>query len=178
MRIIALLATAAAMGCASSTSSPGPVPRETIQRTPEDVEFRTQGSLRVDTIAAPAAATVRAMIEAYQALEIPVTRVEESEGVLETEGLRLSSLAGERMSRFLDCGRGAGGERADSYDVGVTLLTSIDAAGADWSVVRIELDAFARPRATSGNDVYCSSRGRLEALIFEEIRARTGGGTD
>lgn len=177
MRTAILLATAAVAGCASSTSS-DPAPRERIQRLQEELEIRNESSVRADTLPVSPAVAMRAVVGVYQELEIPVTRVEEARRLLETENVRVARLAGERISRFLDCGRSVSGQRADTYDVSINLLTSVRAAGEERSIVRVAFDGFARPRSHAGNDVYCSSRGALEALILSEVRERAGVGFD
>lgn len=175
MRILTLLIAAAVAGCASNPSS-DPAPRESVQHLSEDSELFNQRSAHVDTIAASVLATMRAVVEAYEALEVPVTRVVDSQRRLETMNVPVNRIAGERMSRFLDCGQGVTGQRADNHNVTIYLMTSVLTAPGGQSRVLIEFDGSARPRTTSGNDVYCSSRGTLEDRLFEEVarRARAG----
>lgn len=175
MRIAVLLAATAAVGCASSTSS-DPAGRERIQHVDEDVRLTNRSAPRADTIPASPLATMRAVVETYRDLEIPVTRAVDAERRLETRDVRMSRIAGERMSRFLDCGRGITGQRADNHVVIVTLETSVLPTDDGRSRVVTDFDATARPRDTSGSEIYCSSRGTLEVLLFDGIRERAGAG--
>ena len=138
----------------------------------ENTRLENRSAVLTDTIPASLATTLRAVGGTYETLEIPVTRVVDAENRLETRNARVSRLGGERLSRFLDCGQGISGQRADSYRVSITLLTSVHTTEDGRSRLVADFDATARPRDHSGSEVYCSSRGTLERLLVDQVRTR------
>lgn len=174
MRLLALLCGAALIGCASTsaTSATDRSSREWIQQFDEETTVANRSSLRTDTVRAPLGTTMRAVVGAYEALEIPVTRVVDAERRLETRNVRVPRIADERISRFLDCGTGITGQRADRYLVNMSLSTSVHAMDAGTTRVVTEFGGTARPRDTSGGEVYCRSLGTFEVVLLEEIRRR------
>src|SRR3954468_6756644 len=83
-----------------------------------------------DTVSASPAKVWVAINQAYVELGIPVTVVDTETkvvGALRATQRRL--VAGERLSRILECGSGAYGPNADRYTVQLTSLSSVSAAG-------------------------------------------------
>lgn len=175
MRAPSAFVVAVLTACASSPADT-PAPRERMVVLDEETRLRNESVVRADTVHAPVQATMAALVETYLTMEIPITDVDEAANRLETHDVRVRRIDGARMSRWLDCGTGISGQRADSYQVTVTLLSSVLPAGPSASRVVTDLDGNARPRDTSGSAVYCSSRGTLEARIVEEVRRRAEGG--
>lgn len=176
MRRFAVPAILVLLGCASTTTA-DPPSREWLQRPEEGVTIRNASTVRADTVAAAPDATMRALVETYQALEIPVTRVLQAERRLESRNVRVRRIGGERMSRFVDCGTGITGQRADQFRVSITLMTSVVSADGGMSRVVTDFDATARPRNTSGSEVYCTSRGTLEVRLLDEVRRWVAAGS-
>ena len=74
-------------------------------------------------------------------------------------------LGSQRLSRYFDCGATAGINNADQYDILVRVITQIIPADAGLSALRSQVEATARPSATSGQVVRCASTGALEGRI-------------
>jgi hypothetical protein len=82
-------------------------------------------------------------------------------------------LAGEPVSRSLNCGARAGIANADSYSVRVTIRTQVQSDGEGGSRVRIEVEGSARAPGGSDPWVRCGSTNELEIRIEDEIRRLT-----
>ncbi len=80
-------------------------------------------------------------------------------------------IAGERLGRFLTCGSGLTGSSTDRDQVYLRALTQVDSA-AGGTIVTTRLDAYARPRFTSGGSVVCGTEGTLENLLADSLQAR------
>ena len=79
------------------------------------------------------------------------------------------------MSRFFRCGRsgGFGAELADSGPVRISILSQVEADGADGARVRRELSAQASATdGTSTSRSECASTGALEGLIIATVLER------
>lgn len=87
--------------------------------------------------------------------------------------VRLRSLAGSPLSRFLDCGTGITGPNADSFRVILAFAALVDSVGP--SSTRIRLTVLAGAESTEGvakTAVACASSGALEERILTAVRAR------
>jgi hypothetical protein len=95
--------------------------------------------------------------------------------MLGNEAFSPNRIAGARLSTFLDCGSGAVTRPyADQYQVTMFLMTRVQDGGDGASRVRTELDAYARSRSVSGNQIHCTTRGILERKIWEAITEALG----
>lgn len=121
-------------------------------------------------VEAPLAAVWEGLQGVYQELEIPITRLEAAEGRIGNDGFKPRTLAGKRMSRWLDCGQGITGPHADRSDITMSLYTSVRPHENGAQLIT-DMDAFAKIR-NSGSNVHCTSTSRLERLILERLQAR------
>jgi hypothetical protein len=145
--------------------------------TSEAAEFLTEGSQRFGTLPVAPADVWEVLPGVYEELAIPVTEVRPHEMTLGNPAYETRRIDGARMSRFLDCGATHSGILANIYDVTLTLSTTVSESPEGDAVVTHSLDAWARPRMTSGNPVHCSSKGTLEERLMEVILERLPEGT-
>ncbi len=112
----------------------------------------------------------------FEHLEIPADVVNPQGLEIGTQGYRPRRVAGERLSMFLNCGVGSTGQRADNYEVYMSVATRLTAQTSDSTLVHTTINATAKPRTVSGSTVPCSSRGVLEMrvtqLIVDQLRTR------
>lgn len=181
---VLLLALLALVGCAG-TSEPGPEATETTTVTriggapggDARLELRTESSASERTFDLPIGDVWDALVRTYQEMELAVTEAPEPRRRLRTVNLRVPRIDGDRMGTFLDCGTGTTGQRANYWDVILSLVTSLSPnAGGEGVRVHVELDARATPRGTSGNPVHCTSRGELERRLLNGVTRRVGSG--
>jgi hypothetical protein len=113
--------------------------------------------------------------EAYRALHVPTELDDSVGGMLGTLRVTRSlSFAGVSLSRSLECGEGPTGPLADNARVQFALVSFIEPAGADSTLLRTALVGSAMPMdgALSG-PVRCTSTGYVEASLRRQLGGRT-----
>jgi hypothetical protein len=116
----------------------------------------------------------------FAELEIETPSVSPGTYQMGNPGSRLSRIEGSpRLSRYFDCGIGILGPNADTYEVTLQLLLELSSHASGGTLVRTTVDAFARPRSSSGDPIHCASQrtleGRILALIQQRLRGSSGG---
>jgi hypothetical protein len=138
-------------------------------------DLRHQGTVGETRVAARATAVWAVLPSVFEQLQIQVTRIDPSAGVMGNPGYRVREIEGERLSRFLDCGRGPVRPNADVYEVTLSVLVQLLPLAEDVTTVRTLVDGYARDRALSGGSVHCISWGSLERRIGELVVERLDG---
>jgi hypothetical protein len=179
MRTIATLAAVLLAGCASQ----GAVTPGTGGTRSSELVTSTDARYRVEMASAGAAAVnVPAAVErVWEALPAAFASLGLSGEVLDaarrvygvSELTVRRRLAGEPVSRSLNCGARAGIANADSYSVRVTIRTQVQPDGEGGSRVRIEVEGSARAPGGSDPWVRCGSTNELEVRLEDEIRRLT-----
>ena len=132
-----------------------------------------EAALSSEMVNAPADQVWSILPRVYEELGVNLSVIDSNRMWLGNTRFRLREINGERLSRFLDCGSGVGiVSYADTYQVTMALLTGISEGVEGGSEVQTHFQAVARPRAVSGNDLRCTSRGTLERRIVEIIVER------
>ncbi len=172
--VLALVLGAAVPACAGAgTGSPSmdvpdePMRIETGGRPLEITREKQVTSAQVDV---PLTEAWSRLLTAYRALGIPASALSVNPGS-HTVGVvdrRTSRLAGQRMSRYLNCGYSLGTSKADQGQVRVTLQTTLAPAG-EATVVRTRFQAMAGTSGVSTAPIPCASTGALERVILERV---------
>lgn len=139
------------------------------------LDLRHQADVGETTVPASVTSVWGVLPEVFDQLEIDLTFVDASSGAMGNGGFRARRVEGERMSRWLDCGRDLIQATADVYDVTLSVLVQLLVVGENATTVRTTIDAYARGRGGSGGRVHCVSWGTLERRIPELVMARLGG---
>lgn len=133
--------------------------------------FAAEPARAADTLALSAPAAWVAISRAYERLGIPLTVVDsESHVIGALRATQRRAIAGERLSRLLDCGLGSYGPNADRYTVQLTALSGVQALSDGRSVVETRVSGIASPNGLSSS-VNCASTGALEDRVSTELRA-------
>ncbi len=171
-KIFMVLALAA---CGSAGAAPGPVPEARISIT---AAAGAMGGLRMYNepgvgsrlVDAPLDSVWLALPKAYDLLGIPDAGVDPERTMFGNPGYRARRIEGERLSKYVDCGMGAtAAPNADQYDVTVSVLTPLTPGEDGGTMVVTTVEATGKPRAVSGNPVYCQSKGTLEARVAQLV---------
>jgi len=165
-----------AFGAAACSVRPSSVPPPTLSTLAVErpnganrtYDLRHQPDVGESTVPAGLTAVWGALPGVFQQLEVAVSHVDAANGIMGTEGYRARRVEGERMSLWLDCGRGPVQAVADEYQVTLQVMVQILAA-TEGTVVRTTVDAYARGRDGGGGSVHCISSGRLERRIPEMV---------
>lgn len=182
MRWIPALALTFMLGCAPSPRSGTAVvvPQDAPSRVGRGgsggaILIENERGVMTTTISAPPSEVYDAVARVYGDLDIPVTMQDKMQGVVTADGFRMSRIDGRRNSRWLDCGMGMTGPLADNADITATVATLVEPADEGETLVHTQVDATARRRASATGGLGCSTTGRLEALIIEQVQALLGG---
>jgi hypothetical protein len=112
----------------------------------------------------------------FETLGIETPTFDPRSYVIGNPGSRVARIAGStRLSNYLDCGIGILGPNADRYEVTLQLIVQLASYPIGATIVRTTLDAYARPRDTSGEPVHCASQRTLERQINELIGLELAG---
>ena len=113
---------------------------------------------------------------AYESLGLPLGFREDARYRLGNDQIKARrALNGVQMRSILDCGSDLNGEKAETYDIKLTIETSIaQASTADAADVTTIVSGLARSPNFGGNDISCSTKGELERRILRFVRAQLG----
>jgi hypothetical protein len=108
----------------------------------------------------------------YQELKIPTPEVSESARTLRNMRFVVSRrLGGERLSRYLDCGRSASGQNADTHRLELEVASRVVSVGQDKSRIDTEITGIGmNMEGTSNTRVLCTSNHQLELRIAGRVR--------
>ena len=162
-------------GCASAgTTSEDTTPRQATVlaggTTPTILAERPHATAAV--IAAAPKDVWAATQKVYASLEIPVTVENPLAHQLGNANFyKTRQLAGESMTRFVDCGSGMDGPKAGSYRIYMSLLTTIDPDGNGGSKVQTTFVPMGQDVSGGGTDrIPCGTTGRFEELVLGKIK--------
>lgn len=165
-----------ACGCASAGTPSG----ETTPKQPTILIDPQAGTILGErpraesaTIAAPPSVVWGAAKKVYAALGIPVTV--ENPGAHQLGNVNFYAsrqLAGRPMTTFVDCGNGMTGQKAATYRIYMSLLTTIESDGGSGTRVNTTFVPMGQDVTEGSSDrIACGSKGALEQLVLTQIAA-------
>jgi hypothetical protein len=180
LRPLALAAVACqVIGCASggSSASQGYQQQHVIvdaSGSRFDLLLTRDQTMSSDTLALPAARAWRGLVQTYAGFGVPLQGVDGQSYMIATQPVHAhGSFAGERLSRWIDCGQSITGDIATSYEVTLRFGTLLDTSEAGRSIVRTALSASAIAPGSGTTPVDCSSRGAFEKRIVALTAAKS-----
>jgi len=111
----------------------------------------------------------------FNTLGVPTRTMEPAAYTIGLESGRVARIEGGRLSLHLECGNGILGPNADHYDVTMTLLVQLGGHASGGTTIRTTLDAYARPRSSSGEMLHCSSSRTLERRLMQLVQMELSG---
>ena len=172
---VALLALSA-LACAAPPAGPPPGGGDTrIEPGGASRGILLSNEMASSSVTFPHSAdrTWAALRSAFEALEIPFSE-NARETTLGHPGFSSRRIAGNRMSRYFDCGSNVTGPVADRYRVTIAIQSAVLGESPDTSELVTTLDAVATARDTRSGNLHCTSTGALERLIRERVEAILG----
>jgi hypothetical protein len=143
-------------------------------------EFRLPADMVTASLDVPASAEDAwpALKAVYEELKIRMREVSESSRTVRNLRFVVSRrLGGQRLSRYLDCGRSATGPNADSYRLELEIASRVVAVGPGQSRIDTEITGSGmNVEGTSNNRVLCTSNHQLELRIASRVREILAGG--
>lgn len=178
MRFAAIGLVFLVLGCASNSGG-NPMIGSGVQAAGSDNPTGTGGEYRLpaDMVTAtlevevPAEVAWPALKAVFEELKIPTPEVSETTKTLRNLRFVVSRrLGGERLSRFLDCGRSATGPNANSHRLELEIASRVVALGDGKSRIDTEITGTGtNMEGTSNNRVLCTSNHQLELRIATRV---------
>jgi hypothetical protein len=132
-----------------------------------DITSKVEGSEFRTTVKFPAAVVWKALPQAYSDLAIPVETADAAHRFLAGAVNARRTFAGKPLSRLVDCGQGALGPNANSYNVRIHVQTQADSSDVGETSIRSLVTATAA--SDGGITVRCGSRSELERLVSDRV---------
>lgn len=188
--LVLLAPVAALMGCASGGAAPSsgaaapaapaaapgaPVPqRRQVQIAGAPLVMSTEASRDVAQLAAPVARSWEALRAAYDSVGVAVGTLDPRTYTIGNLGYKVRQRLGRApLSRYLDCGGSTQvGPNADSYDVMLSVTSTLTPAGAEATTLTTTVEAEARPATFNQSWMRCTSKGALEKRLADVVRAQ------
>lgn len=182
--VVGVLALAALSACsASGAGTPTPTPVQTSGSTTRSTTMGIEGVGRVtinrtneaDVVAVPfdAEASFRALPSIYDSLGVQVNAIDPAKKTVGNSGYKVRNRLGKLpLSMYVDCGSSQIGPNADSYDVYLSVMSTVIPDGAGSSKIGTIVDAQARPATYNQAYTPCSSKGLLETKIVQIVQKR------
>jgi hypothetical protein len=161
------LIAAVSHGAAPAAASAQAVPRVRVNLPAYPSAVAIDTIMLVTTHDAPAARVYRAAERAFAELKIPIDTRDSTIGVLGIKRFNKStSLAGQPMSKLLNCGTGLTGPNADNFRISMAVITVSYPTAPDRAKLGVGFVGSAVDmRGSSSDPVACASTGWLENEI-------------
>jgi hypothetical protein len=184
MRVIGSAALLVLTACSSShTPDPDPTvgPANTVRVAGSHTTGVSNNALRVspsydvamDTIYAGVAPIWSALPAIYTALSIPLTTADNQALRVGNEGMKIRRRLGETsLVKLLDCGRTQIGQNADSYEILMSVVTTLRRHDEGTTFIATAVEASGKPMQFGGSETRCRTTGELEKQISLALRAR------
>lgn len=162
-------------GCASNSS--GTAARVSTQSVGNNALGRVAVTSAVEadviTLRYDADAVFRVLPAVFDSLGIQITGLDPARKTIENSGVKVRNRLGKMpISTYLDCGNSQIGPNADSYDVYLSVSTTVSPSGAGMSKLATLIEAQARPATYNQAYSICSTKGSLEQKIADVVALR------
>ena len=126
------------------------------------------------TLAASREAVWAQLPGAYESLGLPLSVKDDAHFRLGNDQIKARrQINGLQMRSILDCGSDLNGEKAESYEIKLTIETVVEAGTSpNSSDVTTTVSALGRSPNFGNNDINCSTKGELERRILRYVRTQ------
>ena len=131
--------------------------------------------LSSDTLTVSPARAWPALVQTYAGVGVPLQGADPVRRMIATQYVHAhANFAGERMSRWLECGSTMTGEIATTYEITLRFGSLIDTSVVGRSIIRTAVTATAIAPGSGTTPVECSTRGALERRIAALVASKSG----
>lgn len=179
LSVVAVCGTACASGGAREPDVTSAVVRTTVAPN-ETVDLTHQTLLPSQEFGAPRAPVWAAVLASADDIGMPVESADSTSGKI-TFALRALSprIAGHPAAQYIDCGQGPGGTpRVGLYQLNLRLTTHVESVLGGRTLVHAGLVATAQDRATTADQLPCTSSGQFERRVLAIIAAHLSSNAD
>jgi hypothetical protein len=146
----------------------------------QSYDRRGEDGAVIGKVVAPAPAVWEALKATFQARKVELTILDRPAGRMGDTAMVFSHRWNDKQgSYYFSCGQTMTGQRADDDRMRAVVLAQLSRLRADTIAVVVHMSAFATPVANgnSAGTAQCSSTGRGETDMLDEIMRRLGRGT-
>ena len=165
------------LGCATSSAASSYGQEHVIVDSPtgrSDLLLTREQYLSSDTLTVPASRAWPALVQTYAGFGVPIEGADAVRRVIATQYFHAhGSFAGERMSRWLECGSTMTGDIATNYEITLRFGTLIDSSVVGRTILRTSVTATAVAPGSGTTNVQCSTRGALETRIATLVASKS-----
>ena len=170
MRRILILCVAPVLACAGTSPTPGSAPAEQHIIVPGagSAVFNVvpTSGLTSQEFAYPVDKVWKVMPAVFDSIAMPISVFDVQAHTIGNRGLKVRGKLGRvGLARYIDCGTTQIGPNAESYDITLTLTTSLASTQGGATAMTINLEASAKPPAFSQEPFRCSTKGNLEQRV-------------
>lgn len=185
MRRLASLCVVSVVACAGSNATPEASPAPVEQH----VQISTAGSqtslgsslnlvpssgLTSHHFAAPIEQVWKVLPAVFDSLGVPVGLLDPRAHAIGNNGFKVRGKLGKvGLARYIDCGTTQIGPNAESYDITLTLTTTLSSTPDGATAMSMNLLASAKPMAFGQDAFPCSSKGALEKRVTDLVTTLT-----
>ena len=138
-----------------------------------DLLLTREGYMSSDTLVAPTKSVWGALVQTYAGFGVPLQGADPAARMIATQYFHAhATFAGQRMSRWLECGSTLTGDIASNYEITMRFGSLIDTSVVGRSIVRTVLTATAVAPGSGTNNIECTSRGNLEKQIARLVASK------
>src|SRR5689334_2600356 len=163
--------------CASSSANPPYAQQHVTVDSPSgrfDLLLTREQYLSSDTLTIAPARAWPALVQTYAGFAVPLQGADARGRMIATQYFHAhSSFAGERLSRWLECGSTLTGDIATTYEITLRFGSLLDTSAVGRTIVRTAVVATAIATGTGTTPVQCSSRGSLEKRIAALVASKS-----
>jgi hypothetical protein len=160
-----------ALACAGASANPGVAPVEQHVAVPGSgttLSVVATSGLSSREFAAPLDKVWKVMPAVFDSLSVPVALLDPKTHAIGNRGFKVRGKLGKvGLARYIDCGTTQIGPNAESYDVTLTLTTTLASTTGGATAMTIDFEASAKPMAFSQEPFRCSTKGNLEQRVNE-----------
>jgi hypothetical protein len=173
------VAALATVGCASAGSGdPGPYQQSHVTVDGPggrfDLLLTREQYLSSDTLTVAPKSAWPALVQTYAGFGVPLQGADASRYMIATQYVHAhGSFAGERMSRWLECGSTMTGDIATNYEITLRFGSLLDTSVVGRTIVRTTVSATAIATGSGTTGLECSSRGALEKRIAALVASKS-----
>ena len=170
MRRLLAVCLASAIACAGTPPTPGAAPAEQHVSVSGGVgtTLNVVPTSGVSTIefAYPVDKVWKVLAAVFDSVAVPVSLLDAQTHTMGNRGFKLRGKLGKvGLARYIDCGTTQIGPNAESYDITLTLTTTLSATPGGATAMAVNLEASAKPLAFSQEPFRCSTKGALEQRV-------------